>query len=420
MHFTQLTDWLAWLENLHPQLIDMRHSRMARLSKIARALNVLPFPSKVVTVGGTNGKGSTVATLESILSAAGYQVGTYTSPHLCVYNERVRLLQQQVDDARLCAAFAEIERVRGEETLSYFEFGTLAALLIFAEANLDVVLLEVGMGGRLDAVNIVDPDIAIITTIAIDHVKWLGDTRELIGREKAGIFRRGTPAICGDPEVPASVRDYARTLPALLYCQGVDFGYQCGETTWTWWNSHQRLSDLPIPRVELQNAATALQAIACLVEQGFTVDTNALQCGLSATFLPGRFHVISGAVTHVLDVAHNPESAHLLAKRLAKMPCVGKTHAVVAMLTDKDQKASMLPLQDGVDSWYVAGLDDPRGDQGFALMDCLCELGVAQSQRFPSVMAAYQAASQEAKKGDRIVVFGSFHTVAPVLELLLK
>lgn len=415
MKHKNLSDWLNYLETLHPKIIDLG---LERISKVAQRLNIFPFFCPVITIAGTNGKGSCVALTESILHAAGYKVGTYTSPHLLSYNERVCINGKMVDDAALCDAFAEVEAARSDDTLTYFEFGTLAALLLFKKANLDAIILEVGMGGRLDAVNIVDADIAIISTIALDHMEWLGDDREKIGFEKAGIMRTGKPCVCGDFDVPESIKKYAKTMQATLYCQNQEFGYEYSKTTWTWWGKQQKLEHLPLPKIALQNAATVLQTIELLADK-FTISPEAIETALQKVSVPGRFQIISDAVITILDVAHNPASGALLAKQLHDMPCQGRTLAVVGMLTDKDMRNTVATLVKTIDAWYVGGLHVPRGGEAIFLAEQIRMLQCQNVLEFHSITEAYQQALNDAKSGDRIIVFGSFYTVAEVMQLRL-
>lgn len=397
MSFTlrNLSSWLTYLETLHPKAIDLG---LDRVGKVAHALNLIPFNSFVITVAGTNGKGSCVALSESILSAAGYRVGAYTSPHLLRYNERVRINGEFVTDEMLCKAFVEIEKARGDVSLTYFEFGTLAALLLFKQANLDVAILEVGMGGRLDATNIIDADIAIISSIALDHTEWLGNDREAIGFEKAGIMRAGKSCVCGDFDVPQSIRKYAQELRTNLYCPNEGSGYS--------------FDNLPLPKIAQQNAATVLKAIE-LLPQTFEVNRNAIKTGLKQVFLPGRFQIIGKTI---LDVAHNPAAGELLAKNLQLMPCSGRTLAVVGMLSDKDILGTIQPLFPHVSAWYVGGLDVPRGAPTKLLADQI-RIGANTVSEYISVTAAYRQALADAQPSDRIIVFGSFYTVAEVMQL---
>lgn len=417
MRFDTLNEWLAWQETLHTREIDLGLERVAR---VLERLGKTHPPYTVLTVGGTNGKGSCVAMLEAILGAAGYRVATYTSPHLLRYNERVRICGQEVDDAALCRAFARVDQARGDISLTYFEFGTLAALDIFHDAGLDVAILEVGLGGRLDAVNVVDADVALITSVDLDHLDWLGPDRESIGREKAGIFRAGHPVVCGDPDPPSSLTEHARTLGAPLYRIGQDFDYAQDAVGWHWWSGGTRRDALPRPSLlgdfQLQNAAAVLMALE-LVRDALPVGQNEVRRGLGEVRLPGRFQVLPGPVERILDVAHNPHGAAALARALRQRPGPGRTLAVVAILGDKDVEAVARCMQPVVDAWYVAGLTLPRGQSGAALAARLAAaIPDAPISVWERVHEAYAAALREARSGDRIVVFGSFHTVAEVLE----
>ena len=412
--FTSLGAWLAWQETLHPSAIDLG---LERVSGVAASLGVSPG-YVVVTVGGTNGKGSTIALLEAILTAAGYRVGAYTSPHLLRYNERIRIAGTEVDDAALCATFERIDRARGETSLTYFEFGTLAALDIFQGAGLDVALLEVGMGGRLDAVNVVDPDVAIVTTVDVDHVQWLGEDREAIGREKAGIFRRERPAVYADAHPPRAVLEHAAHLGARLHCMDGEFGYRRRETGWDWWGPQGPRTALPEPalrgRAQLKNAAGALAALGLLAER-LPITQAHVREGLHTARLAGRLQVIPGAIPQVLDIAHNPQATAALADSLRAMACGGRTLAVVAMLADKDIEAALEPLTQAVHAWHVAGLAVPRGAGPERLVEALAVAGGAPVTSHATVAEARRAALAAAAPGDQVVVFGSFHTVAEAL-----
>ncbi len=417
MRFQTLQDWLAWQEILHPKAIDLKLNRVIR---VLRRLNWKDPPWTVVTVAGTNGKGSCVAMLEAILQADHYRVGAFTSPHLVQYNERIRLLGREVDDTALCRAFDRVDRARRDITLTYFEFSTLAALNLFRDAALDIVILEVGLGGRLDAVNAVDADVALITTVDIDHVAWLGGDRERIGREKAGILRTHRPAVCGDPDPPDSLLDYAQSLETPLKRLGADFGYRAEEGLWNWWSKTKRRTTLPMPSLrgafQLQNAAAVLMVLECLVER-HPVTQDAVRLGLQTVSLPGRFQVITGNhLTLVLDVAHNPQAARALAQNLAehghRMPVKGRTHGVLAMLNDKDVEGVAVAIDAQVDVWYTAGLEAPRGLSGEILGKRIQRsLPTASVRVYDSVVEALRGARSEARQGDRIVVFGSFYTV---------
>lgn len=410
-----LNSWLSYLETLHPKPIELG---LDRITKVAKKLSILPYNKPVITVAGTNGKGSCVALLEQILLASGYRVGAYTSPHLLKYNERIRINGIDVSDEMLCATFKTIEQARGTITLTYFEFSTLAALLIFKQTVLDALILEVGMGGRLDAVNIVDPDIAIISTIALDHIEWLGPDRESIGREKAGIMRAAKPVVCGDFNIPITIEEFAKQTQAQLFSQNEDFGYTDLNDHWHWWSKKSELNDLPIPKVELQNAATVLMVIQ-LLSSKLNIPNKAITEGLRKVFIAGRFQVVDGISPCIFDVAHNPAATALLAKQLQKTANSGRTLAVFAMLKDKDQVASITPLLSQIDAWYVGGLAGSRGAPAKILGDNLRTLKAFAVHEYESVTMAYQAAVVDAQAGDRIIVFGSFHTVAEALQVRL-
>lgn len=415
MRFPTLEDWLAWQETLHPSAIDLG---LVRPGKVLDALGLRHPDHAVITVAGTNGKGSSVAMLESILRAAGYRVGCYTSPHLLRYNERVRINGEPVDDRRLCEAFECIDRARGEISLTYFEFGTLAAMDIFAGAGLDVAVLEVGMGGCLDAVNLQDSDVALVTAIDVDHAAWLGNDREAIGREKAGIFRPGRPAVCSDPQPPASLLAHAAELGTALYCLGEAFAYSPGEEGWRWEGANARYDALPLPALrgdfQLQNAAGVVMVLSLLGER-LPVTAAQIRQGLLSVSLPGRFQLLPGAPATIVDVAHNPQSAAALAANLKAQMVRGRTLAVVGVLADKDLSGVIRPMLPCVDLWYPAGLAVPRGCDSRTLHQGIAGLGGAVEQDYPTVGEALAAARSRAQPDDRIVVFGSFYTVAEAL-----
>lgn len=414
----KFSEWLTYIQSLHPKTIALG---LDRVQAAAEKLSIQKFNCPVITIAGTNGKGSCVAFLESILQASGRRVGAYTSPHLLRFNERIRIAGQEVSDHDLVKAFAQIEHARAalQIELTFFEFTTLAALYLFQQSQLDVLLLEVGLGGRKDAVNIVEPDIAIITTIALDHMDWLGDTREAIGWEKAGIFRSQKPAICGDFEPPESVLFAAQEIQAPLYCMRRDFDYSLDVAgkTWEWRSAKTQLKDLPLPQLPLQNAATALMGVALLQSlAGFL--PGAIKHGISTARVPGRFQQLSSPVNTILDVAHNPAAAAYLAQKLRQTPHIGRTYAVVSLLTDKDIPATLNPLLSCVDEWFICGLEEIRGGTCEMMENHLQNLGVSAYHKASSVLKAYQLAVEHCRPEDRIVVFGSFHTVAPVLEFL--
>jgi len=374
----------------------------------------------VVTVTGTNGKGSTSALLESMLAAARHRTGLYTSPHLASYNERVRIQGVPVSDAALIAAFNAVEDARNDVPLTYFEYGTLAALWLFARADLAACVLEVGLGGRLDAVNVVDADVAVVTNVDLDHMDYLGPTREDIGREKAGILRAGRPAVCGDPNPPATLVAHARVLGAPLTLIGRDYGFVPGERQWDYWGPGGARHGLPHPAlrgvVQLANAATAIAALDLLRDR-LHVSAGALREGLVSVELAGRFQVLPGRPTTVLDVAHNPHAARVLAASLAAMGFHPRTIAVFGMLADKDLDGVVAAMKPRIDRWHVATLPGPRGARAASVRDALVRAGIdsANVRMFDDVASAYRAARDEAVEADRIIVFGSFLTVAAVL-----
>lgn len=356
---------------------------------------------------------------DAMLRAGGYRVGTYTSPHLIRYNERIRVNGAMVSDAELCAAFARIEAKRGAAQLTYFEYGTLAALDIFRSHEVDVAVLEVGMGGRLDAVNAVDPDVAVVTSIGIDHTNWLGPDRESIGREKAGIFRAGRPAICGDAQPPVTVIETAGQVGASLYLYGRDFQARAGEGGWSFQCHDRTRSGLPFPALrgdcQLHNAACALTALEMLADR-FPLTQAHIREGLLAAFVPGRFQVLPGVPPTILDVAHNPQAAEALAANLKQHRALGRTYAVFGMLIDKAIADVARALADQIDGWYVATLTGPRAASADQVAERLSQAGVrAPVTRFARVIDAYEAARAQAAPTDRIVVFGSFYTVGDIL-----
>ena len=400
-----LATWLSYLEHLHSKTIDLG---LARVSEVAQRMAVMKPAPFVFTVAGTNGKGTTCRTLESVLMAAGYKVGVYSSPHLVRYTERVRVQGEELAELAHTTSFAEIEAARGEISLSYFEFGTLSALWLFQQARLDVVILEVGLGGRLDATNIVDADVAVVTSIALDHTDWLGPDRESIGREKAGIFRPGKPAVVGEPDMPLTIAEVAREKGAHLLRRDVDWQYDAAEQGWSFRDQHGELSNLPLPQVPLPNAATA---IAALRASGLKINEQAIRDGIQNAMLPGRFQIIRETPRVILDVAHNPHAAAWLAGRLKSLSKTGRVLAVVGMLHDKDIAGTLANLTAEVDSWYCAPLEGPRGATAQQLQEHL-QAGKA----YANVAQAWHAAMADARPEDTVLVCGSFHTVAHVME----
>lgn len=413
-----LPEWLEYIERIHPRNIDLGLDRVIRV-KQHLGLNL---DTPIVTVAGTNGKGSTCAMLESILLAAGHRVGLYTSPHLLRYNERVRIGGLAVDNDRLCRAFERVEAARRDVALTYFEFGTLAAWVLFSEAPLDALVLEVGLGGRLDAVNALDADCAIVTSIGIDHTEFLGDSREAIGLEKAGIFRPGRPAIVADPSPAAALLRHAREIGADLQCLGQTFGFVSELAQWMFWGRRGRRRGLPRPALrgdyQLQNASGCLAALDALADR-LPVDLDSVRKGLTEVQWPGRFQVIPGRPTVVLDVAHNPQAAEALARNLDAMGGFPATHAVFGMLRDKDIASVCRAMQGRVTNWYAATLRTTRGAGAAALVQGIRSTDArVEVQQFESPLEAFDAACGRARENDRIVVFGSFYTVADVMAAL--
>ncbi len=412
-----LSDWLTHIERLHAQPVALGLERVAEVRRALGAVQSIPL----ITVGGTNGKGSTCAMIERILLAAGYRTGLYTSPHLLAYNERVRLAGRPADDATLCAAFARVEAARGATALTFFEFGTLAAWEVFRASAVDVAILEVGLGGRLDAVNAFEPDCAAVTTIDIDHAEYLGSSRESIGFEKAGIFRSGKPAIIGDRNAPRSLASHASAIGADLWLHGRDFGYERDPLQWLFWSRGGRKGGLAYPAlrgtVQLANASTALAVLESLKDR-LPVSMQDVRRGLLEVELAGRFQVLPGRPAVVLDVGHNPQAAAVLADNLGSMAFHPTTWAVFGMLRDKDIDRVVEHMQGRVDAWLVAGLEGPRGASAEALAAVLVRHGETVAATCDSPADAYRSARARAAEDDRIVAFGSFLTVADVMRAI--
>ncbi len=418
-----LNNWLTRLEAMHPKAIDMG---LERVSVVANKLG-LKFDCPVITVGGTNGKGSTCAMLESMLLQGGYRVGLYTSPHILRFNERARVNGQSASDEEFCAAFEQVEAARGEVSLTYFEFTTLAIMKLFADAGLDAVILEVGLGGRLDAVNIIDADVAIVTSVDLDHMDYLGDTREKIGFEKAGIFRPGRAAICSDPSPPQTLVDHAITIGADLWLFGRDFNYSGDRQQWNYGGRTMRRNSLAYPSLrganQLLNASAALAALEALRER-LPLGAQEVRSGLVLVDLPARFQVLPGRPSVILDVAHNPHAAATLAQNLDNMGFHPYTYAVFGAMADKDIPGILSHLKDKIDHWYLCDLPLPRAASAESLAAALRAAGVADSGEqgaersvrcFATPADAYASATKHATENDRIAVFGSFLTVAGVM-----
>ena len=418
-----LGEWLAYLEQLHPSAIDMG---LERSQNVLARLALGKLAPRVVTVTGTNGKGSTCAFVAAMLRAQGLKVGVYSSPHLLRYNERVLIDGHEASDERLCEAFAAVEAARGDISLTYFEMGTLAAFWLFYQSKLDAVVLEVGLGGRLDTVNVVDADLALVTSIGVDHVDYLGDTRELVAFEKAGIFRAGKPALCGDLDPPQPLLDKAQELAAPLFLRGRDFDLESTGEAWHWRGTTAEgrpveLRDLPLLDLPMENATLALQAYLL---SGLPWDAGQIRQALLATHITGRLdrrllHWQGKPVELLLDVGHNPHAAQYLARRLAARPLKGRRLAVFGLLADKDLEGVVAPLQGLVDDWAVAPLDTPRSRPAAELADALTNLG-ASVKSYASVDAALEGQCAQATADDQILLFGSFFCVAQALEWLAR
>ncbi len=418
-----LTDWLQYLEKLHPKNIDLG------LERVRLVADKLPLESKAIkyVVAGTNGKGSTCAMLEAILSASGYRVGMYSSPHLIDFNERARLNGEPATDEQLIRAFVSVEQARADVSLTYFEFTTLAILLLFAEQPLDAWVLEVGLGGRLDAVNLVDADCAVLTSVDLDHTEWLGDSREQIGWEKSHVFRAGIPAICADPSPPATVPEYAADIGADLWLFGRDFNYSGDRQQWGFAGRNGRRNALAYPALrganQLLNAAGALAALES-TRHLLPVTQQAVRQGLLLAALPGRFQILPGQPIVILDVAHNPHAAAVLEKNLGNMGFHPFTYAVFGMMADKAVEEVIRNLAPKIDRWFCSSLSSARAVSGTdlkarvetVLSTIEVDLDPAPTaDAYENPEAAFEAACQLAKPDDRIIVFGSFLTVAAVL-----
>lgn len=416
-----LVEWLTYLEQIHPASIELG---LERVNHVKNKLKLTPlFP--LIAVGGTNGKGSVCAMLEAILTCAGFHVGCYTSPHILRYNERIRIDQREIDDINLCEAFKKIEKVRRNSgiSLTYFEFGTLAAMLLFMRAKVDIAILEVGLGGRLDAVNIFDADCAILTSVGLDHMDYLGYTREEIGFEKAGIFRKGKTAICAETNVPVTINQQAEKIGANILQIGEDFGYLTGQKQWHFWEKESKRHCLPYPllrgSIQLNNASACLAALGVL-EEYFPVSMSDIRHGLLDVSIPGRFQIFSSQPMIILDVAHNRDAAHVLADNLDEMQPYQQTYAVFAMLKDKDIAGVVKALKHCVDVWLISTIHAPRGADANELREILNEVGISEANKeihvFSDPVGAYSYACEHATNNDRICVLGSFYTVSAILQ----
>jgi dihydrofolate synthase / folylpolyglutamate synthase len=411
-----LDDWLELQQSVHARSIDLG---LERVAQVAGRLGLLQPAFRVITVAGTNGKGSTVAHLEALLGAAQVPVGAFTSPHLVRYHERIRIGGHTVDDAALIEAFERIEAARGPTTLTFFEYSTLAALLLFTQANVEAAVLEVGLGGRRDATNVLDADVAVLTSIGMDHRDWLGDSLESIGAEKAGIVRPGRPAILGTADMPRSVYERIAECGARAVVAGRDFHWARENGTWRYASARLELPALPpsaLPgRIQYVNAACAIAALEWLPE--VRMDAQSVGQALRGVALPGRLQIVARRPEWILDVAHNAPAARVLAEELRARPVRGRTFAIAGILRDKDAAAIARELADCVDEWILCSLPGPRGFSSDELASVLRDI-IRPAAREASVAAACARAWAHASPDDRIVVFGSFFTVGPALEWL--
>lgn len=419
MHFTSLKSWLTWLEQCHPQEIELG---LDRIRVVAARLNLLTPAARVITVAGTNGKGSCVTSAAALLCASGLRTGVYTSPHLMRYNERIVIDGVAASDEEICAAFVKIQSATAGVSLTYFEFGTLAAIEIFTRRQVDVMVLEVGLGGRLDAVNILSPDVAVITSIDIDHSAWLGNDRESIGFEKAGIMRSGRPVVCADSHPPESLLTVAGDVGAHWYGIDQDFGYLTINGIWRWWGQlpeegRLELESSVLPGLPLPSVAAAIQAVLLL---GIQLSAPIVASTLGGLTMPGRFQQMEYCGRNlILDVAHNPAASAYLCTRLLEHPCAGRTYALAAMMSDKDHFNSLRNLAPAIDSWYLAALPEvPRAASIGQMEQSLHELELV-AEGSGTLAECLGLLCKTATAADRIVVWGSFYTVAAALSVML-
>jgi dihydrofolate synthase/folylpolyglutamate synthase len=419
MRYSNLEDWLDWQESCHPSEIDLG---LARVGQVAESMALNLANCQVVTVAGTNGKGSCIASLNQLLLSAGLKVGCFTSPHFINYNERIVIDNQPVSDLLIIEAFDRIDKAREDISLSYFEFGTLAALDIFQRSELDVVLLEVGLGGRLDAVNIIDADVAVVTSIDIDHQDWLGSDREQIGLEKAGVFRPGKPALCAGHKPPDSLRDYANNIGAHFFAAGVDFDDVSDKSLdhWTWRGLDRMgetivLNNLPVVQLPRESVSAAIQTVQLLDIPNRLIDYQSL----ASVTLTGRYQSLDLSGKHViLDVAHNPAAAHFLAKRIKNQNYEGKCFSLLAVMKDKDIEGIIEPLKGCFDSWFPVELNKvPRAMPAEQLANKLRQCGISDVNVCGGVEQALSEVFKLMDTNDRLFVFGSFFTVAEVVKI---
>lgn len=427
MRFNTLPEWLEWQETCHPTEIDLG---LERVRAVYQRIATTPIAKKIITVAGTNGKGSSICFLESILRNAGYKVASYTSPHLFNYNERIQINGKPVTDQELCDVFDKIDQARTDQSgveisITYFEFGTLAALSLMASQNLDIAILEVGLGGRLDAVNIIDADIALITAIDIDHEKWLGSDREKIAIEKAGIMRPFKPVVCSDATAPKSIATCANKINATLYSLHSEFNYLINDSSWTWNGSTQNrysLPFLPIKGLHQYNNISGVLMVLALLSPEFPLSQNQLRQGILSSSIKGRLENSPGKINTIIDVAHNPQSTRALAEFLAENSCSGDVRMVTGMMADKNIHSIIEILKEQCQSWYVTDLSTDRAIPAQDLIDIISQVDPdSNCFAYASAKCAYQQAKNDSQVNDQIVVFGSFHLLQEIeseLEIL--
>ena len=419
LRFRSIDKWLHWQESLHFTAIELG---LERCRRVANNMGLLNPSYNVISVAGTNGKGSSIIMLDRILRNAGYKIGRYTSPHLLRYNERICINGNEATDTELCESFDRIDRARGDISLTYFEFGTLAALDLFRQHSVQLAILEVGLGGRLDAVNILDADISLITSIDIDHQEWLGNNRESIGREKAGIFRNLAPAICSEPNPPQSLLDCSEALGTPISILGSDYQFNLINDTWSWSTKDTRIERLPRPMkycdFQIQNASGVLMLLAKIQDE-YPVSTENIKQGLSSFRLKGRFQIIPGAIPKILDVAHNRESIKALVNNLRMIPCYGKTHIILGMLKDKDHQRVIKELIEITDTWHFVSISQDRGIEAKILTSELKALGRLENiSEYSNVEEALDKIHKLSMPDDRIIITGSFYTVGAAIRYL--
>ncbi len=419
LRFRSLDKWLQWQESLHFTAVELG---LERCRRVANNMGLLNPAYNVISVAGTNGKGSSITLLDRILRNAGYKVGRYTSPHLLQYNERISVNGKSVSDNELCESFDRIDRARGDISLTYFEFGTLAALDLFRQHNVQLAVLEVGLGGRLDAVNILDADASLITSIDIDHQEWLGNDRETIGREKAGIFRNLAPAICSDPNPPQSILNCSDALGTPISLLGREYWFNYDDDTWSWSTTDMCLKKLPRPMrycdFQIQNASGVLMLLHKIRDE-YPVSVDNIRQGLESFRLTGRFQIIPGDIPKILDVAHNRESMKELVNNLKMISCQGKTHIILGMLKDKDHRLVLKELGKVASSWHFVSISHDRGIEAKMLTSELSSISRDENvSEYRSMKEALDKISKLSMPDDRIVITGSFYTVGSAIQCL--